>query len=286
MSGSVGAPRIESRNNYRKIFREYENLLKTFPGFVSVKPSGSYIADVSKESFGDMDLVLVTNGYATKKDAKAALIKWISNKSNFTPFQSDKYKGKLYLNTGELITVGYKCSDESVHFCQIDNNIAITKEEGIFKEEFLNLPADKQGVVIGLVKIAVDFYGLNEVLKRLGCESLHIDPNYRISTNLSGTELTVRGEIYEKDSFKVIKREVLWRSVNWKDVENLLYEFDLDGCFKAILTDINYMMCDKLKERVYGVLGSMVSVKSGEVGTPKGEAKEESLRMAKHILIG
>ena len=50
MSGSTGADRIQSREHFKKFLVSYESLLKKFPGFVSIKPSGSYNSNLNKTS--------------------------------------------------------------------------------------------------------------------------------------------------------------------------------------------------------------------------------------------
>ena len=57
MSGSTGADRIQSREHFKKFLASYEKVVKQFPGFVSIKPSGSYNSNLSKQDFGDIDLI-------------------------------------------------------------------------------------------------------------------------------------------------------------------------------------------------------------------------------------
>ena len=57
MSGSTGADRIQSREHFKKFLVSYENLIKKFPGFVSIEPSGSYNSNPNKTEFGDIDLI-------------------------------------------------------------------------------------------------------------------------------------------------------------------------------------------------------------------------------------
>jgi hypothetical protein len=282
MSGSVGANRIESRKEYDAIFQDYKTKLEKYPNFVSVRSTGSYVSNKKKTSFGDMDLILQVSGFTDKKAAKKHLADWLVANNITSPFVSEKYRGKMYMNTGEIITIGYGCNNT---LTQIDNIIALSEDEANFKFNFLNLPAEKQGLILGLVKVSMDHTDQNDILERLNAEVDYLK-GYRLSVNLSSTELSIRAETYEENSFKVIDRKVLWRSVSWRDVNKVLNEYNLDRSYKDLLITTSKKITDSnLKSRIYGVLTSMVSVKSGEVGTQKGEDKINAINLAKEILL-
>ena len=107
MSGSAGGNRI-TRESVAKTVDNYINrILKKFPAFKSAKVSGSYNTS-AKEDFGDIDLIV--NLKATdKKNIKLELAKFFSELPDdvIVPFKSKKYKGKKYLNTGEIVTILY-----------------------------------------------------------------------------------------------------------------------------------------------------------------------------------
>ena len=70
------------------------------------------------------------------------------------PFTSEKYTGKRSYNSGEIISILYPQvgHDRAV---QIDNIIALDRDETVFKKNFLDMPAENQGLIIGLVKTAI-----------------------------------------------------------------------------------------------------------------------------------
>jgi hypothetical protein len=279
MSGVTGNPRIESRENYDKIVKKYTRLIKDFPGFISLQSSGSYNSDLSKTSFGDVDLIITINDslYKSKKDIKIKLAEYLTGKSTDTivPFISEKYEGKRYYNSGEIITVSYKVPGD-IPACQIDNIIACSEEEANFKREFLDMPAEKQGLVLGLVKTVLLEEDLNRVFNRLKIYEYRGLTNLQeFEFNLSSVELQLRKVTYDKPgSFKIDKKEVVWRSSNWEDVKYLLVNYNLDLDFLELLKDINFKLTEvRSVNRMVGVFNSMISVKSGEVGTEKGANK-------------
>jgi len=289
MSGCVGAPKIEGRQNYEAIFNSYLNFIKEYPNLVSVRSSGSYISNKTKTSFGDMDLIIEVKGFNDKKLAKLDFVDWIMKQPEefIVPFCSEKYNGRTYLNTGEIVTIGFQSTDKSIPFSQIDNIFALTEEEASFKENFLNMPAAKQGIIMGLVKIFVDYFGIDELYKRLNINPYKFEQknNFKISTNLSSSFLSIREDLYYDDSYTSKIRNVIWESINWNDVTQLLIEFDLNESFEDLVYKINdKILCDTTKRRIFGVLASMVSVKSGEIGTPKGLEKEKDIEFANFIL--
>lgn len=286
MSGSVGAPHIQSREDYDEIFEEYKKLINSFPGFVSMRSSGSYISNKAKQTFGDMDIIVELEGYDDKKVAKRDLADFLVSqpKDVIVPFESEKYKGKRYMLTGEIVTVGFKSKNPNLPMAQIDNMISLTANEADFKSNFLNLPASKQGLILGLTAVSMDYLGLDEVLNRLNVD-IDFSPGFRPGVNLSSKELSIREETYKPGTFKRDKRNVLWTSTRWEDVENLLKDFDLNLDFESLLHQVDEKIKDKdIKKRISGVLSSMVSVKSGEVGTEKGRKKQQDIDLANQIL--
>ena len=129
MSGSAGGNRI-IRSSVAKTVEEYINkVLSKFPGFKGAKPSGSYNTG-TKNDFGDIDLVV--NLTATdKKNIKVELAQYLASLPDdvIVPFKSDKYKGKKFLNTGEIITILYPIVGQPDEYVQIDNIISISDEE-------------------------------------------------------------------------------------------------------------------------------------------------------------
>jgi hypothetical protein len=98
--------------------------------------------------------------------------------------------------------------------------------------------------------------------------------------NLSSNELQLRRVQYEPGTVKQASREVLWSSTDYADLQKLLYQYNLNVPFADLLQQIKQTIKNpRSRERIKGVFSSMVSVKSGEVGSPKGADKERSLNL-------
>lgn len=287
MSGSTGADRIQSREHFKKFLASYEKVVKQFPGFVSIKPSGSYNSNLSKQDFGDIDLITHIKSDQDKTIVKKELAAHLAKlpDSVIVPFKSEKYKGKKFLNTGEIVTIRYH-DEELGYSVQIDNIIALDKTEADFKKKFLDFAAEKQGLILGLVKVATIEQPLKPLFAKLGIKApteLPKDEEYEF--NLSSIELQLRHAVYEPDSFKQKSRTVVWKSRNFEDIKKILNKYDLDVDFDTLLKQTKKNIKNpRSKNRIKGVFSSMITVKSGEIGTPKGEDKVKALHKINAVL--
>jgi len=277
MSGSAGGNRI-IRSSVAKTAEDYiSKVLSKFPGFKGAKISGSYNTG-SKNDFGDLDLIV--NLTATdKKSIKVELAKYLSSLSDsvIVPFKSDKYKGKKYLNTGEIITILYPITGQPGEYVQIDNMVSISDEEAEFKKEFLDYPAEIQGLMLGLSKVICLEEDPKDIFARLGIKNVPtLEPNQEYEFNLSSAGLTLR--IVTLDNFKEVERTEVWKSSNWSSIKKLFTGYNIDGSFEDLLNDISSKVKNiRSKTRIKGIFNSMVSIKSGEVNTPKGDNKQQAL---------
>ena len=277
MSGSAGGNRI-IRSSVAKTAEDYINkVLSKFPGFKGAKISGSYNTG-SKNDFGDLDLIV--NLTATdKKSIKVELAKYLSSLPDdvIVPFKSDKYKGKKHLNTGEIITILYPITGQPGEYVQIDNMVSISDEEAEFKKEFLDYPAEIQGLMLGLSKVICLEEDPKTIFARLGIKNVPaLEPNQEYEFNLSSAGLTLR--IVTLDNFKEVERTEVWKSSNWSSIKKLFADYNIDGSFEDLLNDISSKVKNiRSKTRIKGIFNSMVSIKSGEVNTPKGDNKQQAL---------
>jgi hypothetical protein len=287
MSGSTGADRIQSREHFKKFLASYEKVVKQFPGFVSIEPSGSYNSNLSKQDFGDIDLITHIKSDQDKTIVKKELAAHLAKlpDSVIVPFKSEKYKGKKFLNTGEIVTIRYH-DEELGYSVQIDNIIALDKTEADFKKKFLDFAAEKQGLILGLVKVATIEQPLKPLFAKMGIKApteLPKDEEYEF--NLSSIELQLRHAVYEPDSFKQKSRTVVWKSRNFEDIKKILNKYDLDVDFDTLLKQTKKNIKNpRSKNRIKGVFSSMITVKSGEIGTPKGEDKVKALHKINAVL--
>ena len=287
MSGSTGADRIKSREHFKKFLASYQNVVKHFPGFVSISPSGSYNSNPNKQDFGDIDLVTHIKSDKDKATVKKELAAHLAKLPDtvIVPFKSDKYKGKKFLNTGEIVTVRYH-DPELGYSVQIDNIIALDETEANFKKKFLDFAAEKQGLILGLVKVATLEQPIKSLFAKLGIKApteLPKDEEYEF--NLSSIELQLRHVVYEPGSYSQKSRSVIWTSRNFEDVKKILSKYDLDTDFDSLLAQAKKQLKNpRSKQRIKGVFSSMISVKSGEIGTPKGEDKIRAQRKIDTVL--
>jgi len=296
MSGVTGNDKIQSRKDFKKIVKYAENLIKDFPGFISVEPTGSYNSDKEKTNFGDVDLITFIDGNIydnDKKKIKANLTKYFTFKPNniVVPFISPKYKGRRYYNSGEIITISLKIPNSSIEAAQVDFIIAMDINETKFKKDFLDMPADKQGLILGATKVALLEFNEEKILNSLDINRPLLENNQEIEFNCSSKEIQLRKVTYnpkllEIGEFKTLKQEVLWTSRRWEDLQIILYKLDLSLSFNELIEEIrNTFILDRSLRRLKGVFKSMVSIKSGEVGKEKGINKQKSLDIIEKLTL-
>lgn len=280
MSGVAGADRIKSRSDFKQFVSSYHQLMTQFPGYVSMTPSGSYNSNPNKQDFGDIDLVVYIQSdkdkAAVKKELQAFFMK--QPDTVIAPFTSVKHSGKRTYNAGELVSVRY--NDDTVGYSvQIDNIVALDPLEATFKKAFLDMPAEEQGLALGLVKIATIETEPALLFDKLGIIApAQLDTDQEYEFNLSGVELQLRKVTYESGTFKQISRDVIWSSKNFDHLATLLYQYDLNAGFDSLLEQVKQNIRNpRSNARMQGVFSSMISVKSGEVGTAKGAGKEAAL---------
>ena len=279
-SGVAGADRVKSREDFAQFLKSYKELISQFPGFVSLQPSGSYNSNPNKTDFGDIDLIVHIESDKDKAVVKKELQAFFHAhpETKIVPFSSEKHSGKRSYNAGELVSVRYH-DDDLGYSAQIDNIVAMDQKELSFKQQFLDMPAEKQGLVLGLVKIAAIETDPTILFKRLGINvraDTAADQEYEF--NLSSVKLELRKVTYEPGTFKQQDREVLWVSQNWQDLQKLLYQYDLSQSFEELLSASKTIIKNpRSNQRMQGVFASMITVKSGEVGTAKGAGKEAAL---------
>lgn len=284
MSGVAGGNRI-LRQDVQATFNKYvSEVLSTIPGFKKASLSGSVKAG-SKADFGDLDVITWFEG-DDKREVKQRIIDAISKLPNniIVPFKSEKYTGRRYYNSGELISVLFPIEGQEDQYIQVDNIIALTEEESVFKGSFLDLPAEKQGLLLGLTKVILLEENPDEVFRRMGISNLPpLEKGEEYEFNLSSVKLALRK--VKLENFKEVAREEIWSTTNWGTIKILFRGFNIDGSFEDLLDDIARKLTNaRSKNRVAGIFRSMISVKSGEVGTAKGKGKEDALEKVAQTL--
>jgi len=297
VSGVTGAERIRSRADFAQFIKEYRTIIEDFPGYIDMTTSGSYNSDPNKTSFGDIDLIVQFSDWDNKTHLKQMLVKYFQKlpEDVIVPFSSEKHLGKRTSNTGELVSIRFH-SKTLGYSVQIDNIVALSAEEMNFKRSFLDMPAEKQGLVLGLVKVAaieedhqkwvmpwVSTTGMGAPLSLYSSLGIHNIPivirgNADLEFSLSSSKLELRLVHYIPGTTKQIQHDIYWTSQNWNDVKTLLSKYDLNKSFDQLLLDVKGTIVNpRSAKRIMGLFKSMVTVKSGEVGTPKGANKEKAL---------
>jgi len=284
LSGVAGGNRIQ-KVDVQSTFNKYiKTFLEKIPGFKLATLSGS-VKVGTKPDYGDLDLIVYFEG-DDKKEVKQRLIKQANSSPNslIVPFKSEKYTGKKYYNSGEIITVLFPIEGKPGEFIQVDNIIALSEEEHAFKNNFLDLPAEKQGLILGLSKVVLLEENPAEIFKRLSIGDLPtLDSNEEFEFNLSSNKLTLRK--VKLENFSQVSREDLWSSTNWDLIKELFRNYNLDANFDELLAEIGRKVKNpRSKSRIKGIFNSMVSVKTGEVGTEKAKGKEYALNAVNTLL--
>jgi len=284
MSGSAGGNRIPREAVQATVNDYIDKVLSKYPGFKSAKITGSY--NTSKKSdFGDIDLIVQIDG-EDKKLIKQDLAKFFTSfpDSIIVPFKSEKYSGKKFMNTGELVTILYPIIGFEDQYAQIDNIISVSEEESVFKNSFLDYPAEIQGLLLGLAKVICLEENPKDIFKRLGITNVpELEENQEYEFNLSSSGLTLR--IVTLDNFKETDRTEVWKTSNWGKIKLLFQNYNIDSDFPTLLSDLSKKLTNsRSKTRVKGIFKSMVSIKSGEVGTAKGDNKAKAIQSVDSLL--
>lgn len=285
MSGSIGGNRIKREAVQPTLDNYIEKVLKPFPGYQDCAITGSYNAGTKKDH-GDIDIVVYIDAKdikKLKKDFKTYLEKLPDDIT--IPFSTGKRKGDKAQLFGAIVTCGFPIQGTSDPV-QIDNILVTTRNDATFQRSFLNLNAQKQALFQGLVRVLLnEVSNPIDILTHFGLENLpDTMPGQEYEFVLSTAGLSLRLVNLTGD-FKEISRTEVWRSNRWSDVEWLLKDYNMNDDFEDILQIVaKKIRNDRSRRRIMGIMKSMIRVGPGEVGTPKGAAKEEGIRLAGEIL--
>ena len=285
-SGSIGGNRI-LRADVKPTVEKYEKeVLQKFPGYKKCEITGSYNAGTKKDH-GDIDLCIWIDSKEDIKNVKKEFKKHVEDlPDELTPkFRSGKNQGKKAQLYGSIVTCQIPIVGKEDEFVQIDNIIVLKPEELNFQKSFLNLNAQLQTFDTAIVRVAPDDKK-EKAFKHYGITDLpRLDTNQEFEFVLSSAGLSLR-KVTLTDERKQKAKEEIWRSVNWEDVTWLLdmildfksdgkeYEEMLDRAAEVFKND------ERARKRMCGVMKSMINIGPGEVGTPKGEAKEKGIKLA------
>lgn len=278
MSGATGGGRIP-RSAVEQTVKDYtEKILSKIEGFKDAKLSGSFNRP-DKEDFGDIDIIVTIETGEDKRTVKqkiAALFQSLPDDE--LPFlQNPKYKGKKFINHGEMVSNLYPISGMPGEYVQIDNIISLSAEEGDFKKTILDYPAELQGLILGLVKVPLLEEDPKTVFSRLGIDDLpELKEGQEYEFHIDTSGLTLRLVTYG-GNYKILDSNVVWQSRSFDDVKTLLKNFNLDGTFEDLMQQLQGLKNERSKNRVKGYFAKSIKVGAAEQGTPKGDSKQKAL---------
>ena len=286
MSGSIGGKRIKRSEVQPTLDRYIEKVLKGFPGFVSAQITGSYNAG-TKTDHGDIDIAVHIKGNDIKTIKKNFKNYLDGLSDELTPkFIFGRNEGKKSQLYGAIVTCGFPIYGRPDDYVQIDNIIVTNENEQRFQKEFLDLDAAKQGLIMGLIRVILHHKDPNKILDYIGLVDLpKLSGNQEYEFVLSSAGLSFRRVTLSSD-IKEVSRDELWRSANWDIVKYILSGINLKDSYEDILDQVyNLVKRDRRsRERIIGIMKSMIKVGPGEVGTPKGIGKENAIRLAEEKL--
>lgn len=286
MSGSIGGKRIKRSEVQPTLDLYIEKVLKGFPGFVSAQITGSYNAG-TKADHGDIDIAVHIKGNDIKTIKKNFKNYLDGLSDELTPkFIFGRNKGKKSQLYGAIVTCGFPIYGRPDDYVQIDNIVVTNENEQRFQKEFLDLDAAKQGLIMGLIRVILHHKDPNKILDYIGLVDLpKLPSNQEYEFVLSSAGLSFRRVTLSSD-MKEVSRDELWRSANWDIVKYILSGINLKDSYEDILDQVyNLVKRDRRsRERIIGIMKSMIKVGPGEVGTPKGIGKENAIKLAEEKL--
>lgn len=293
MSGSIGGSRIPTKKVRPTVDNYIDKVLKGFNGYKSCDTTGSYnvimkLGQEKKEGHGDIDLVVHIDNSDLKK-CKQDFKKYLESLPDdiTPPFVFGTNKGKKAQLYGAIVTCGFPIDGDESKYVQIDNVIVSDEASKIYQKTFLDLNAQKQALIQGLVRVILTHEDKDTIWKHFNFEGFPEpakDQEYEFV--VSPSALSLRLITLTPDRKEDSKKRVeLWRSNNWKDIEWLLRDYDVNGTAEECLMKIEKRITDqRSRDRIVGVVNSMIRVGSGEKGTPKGDAKQSFIDLCKKTL--
>ena len=275
MSGAAGGTRIK-KEDLKATIRDYrDNVLKPLGLDTSYTITGVR-SRPEKEIFGDIDVVVSFPG-GDKKELKQTLAKFIEQ-VNKIPEIPQKNNKKYFIH-GSIVSILYPISGKENEYVQIDNIVTASEDEGKFTYKMLDLPAQEQGLALGLVKAVFTELDQNQ-----------IDQLFK---DLKITDIEKPGEGEEYDfnlnpselSLKIVKTgtsegKTIWKSNKFSDIKTVLSALGIDiekDKFDTIVNKIKKFKNRRSIDRLKGMYARNIRVGDAEVGLEKGIKKQQSL---------
>ena len=276
MSGAAGGVTI-NKEDLKATIRDYrENVLKPLNLDKSYNITGIRRRP-EKMVFGDIDIVL-SFPQGEKKQLKKDFANHLAQVEKI-PTMPHKKNLKYFIH-GSIVTTLYPIVGKEDQYVQIDNIIAASEDEGKFTYSMLDLPAQEQGLALGLAKAV--FTELNPTQVNQLFKDLNIPQPIETPTegeeydfNLNTSELSLRIVPIGKNGGREI-----WKSSKFSDIQTLLNSLGVDiekDKFDTIIQTVKGFKNRRSIDRLKGMFARNIRVGSAEVGRDKGMAKQQSL---------
>lgn len=273
MSGSIGGNRIKREEVLPTLKQYINNVLKGFPGYKECTITGSFNAGVKKDH-GDLDIVVFIEG-DDLKTIKKEFKKYLDNLSDdvTVPFKDGLRKGQKSQLFGQIVTCGYPIYNSN-EYVQVDNIIVDSRKKMEFQKFFLDLPAQKQALLMGLTRVIFPYIcDENEI------SNLKLQENEEMEYVLSPQGISLR-RVKLNNERKEESRVEVWREYDVKLLYHLLRFFDIDASYEVLVDQVALFFKEdkRAKDRILGLMKSVIKVGVGEVGTEKERIKVDSIK--------
>jgi len=276
MSGAAGGVTI-NKEDLKSTIRDYrENVLKPLNLDKSYNITGIRRRP-EKNVFGDIDIVISFPG-GDKKDLKQEFAKHLSQIDKI-PTIPHKKNLKYFIH-GSIVTTLYPIIGKEGQYVQIDNIVTASEDEGKFTYSMLDLPAQEQGLALGLAKTI--FTELNDNQIKQLFKDLNIPQDIETpgegeeyDFNLNTSELSLRIVPIGQNG----GREV-WKSTKFSDIKTLLKSLGVNiekDKFEDMIQVIKNFKNRRSIERLKGMFTRNIRVGDAEAGRDKGIAKQKSI---------
>lgn len=300
MSGSIFGNRIRTKEVQPTINKYIDCVLSKFKSqdfnYVKCVPTGSYNRYIKnnlekEDGHGDIDLIIyikLKNNKYNISSIKKEFCNYLSNLSDdvTVPFRDGNNKGKKAQLFGSIVTCGFPIvtddnNQSPDNYVQIDNMIVIDNNDYKFQSNFFNLSIQTQSTLQGLFRCFLyeDKYLNTNILSQF-------------EYNLSYNKLTIRKITYfDSKDWKEdkSKRVVLKETNDWDQVIELitnhsiyLYRYIMNDDYINLIKYINLVFSQRSKNRIFGVINSMIRIGENEIGTIKGNEKANFIEYVKN----
>jgi Zn-dependent peptidase ImmA (M78 family) len=276
MSGAAGGVTI-NKEDLKATIRDYrETVLKPLNLDKSYNITGIRRRP-EKNVFGDIDVVISFPG-GDKKDLKQEFARHLEQIDKI-PTIPHKKNLKYFIH-GSIVTTLFPIVGKENQYVQIDNIVASSKDEGKFTYSMLDLPAQEQGLALGLAKTVfteLNDNQINQLFKDLNIPQDIETPGEgeEYDFNLNTSELSLRIVPIGQNGGREI-----WKSTNFNDIKTLLKSLGIDiekDKFEDMIQIIKQFKNRRSIDRLKGMFTRNIRVGDAEVGRDKGIAKQKSI---------